>query len=59
MISAKLLFSATPTYGHILPLVPLMQAAIDPGHTVGLLSSARFRTTTVLVAEWYILEVLV
>ncbi|MFI6045051.1 glycosyltransferase [Nocardia sp. NPDC051321] len=40
----KVLFSATPAYGHILPLVPLMQAAVDAGHTVGLLSSAGFRT---------------
>ncbi|MEU7141543.1 glycosyltransferase [Nocardia sp. NPDC046473] len=41
----KLLFSATPAFGHILPLVPLMQAAVDAGHTVGLLSSAGFRAT--------------
>ncbi|MGW5381074.1 nucleotide disphospho-sugar-binding domain-containing protein [Nocardia sp. NPDC003963] len=41
----KLLFSATPAFGHILPLVPLMQAAVAAGHTVGLLSSAGFRTT--------------
>ncbi|WP_433191937.1 glycosyltransferase [Nocardia sp. CA-107356] len=40
----KVLFSATPAYGHVLPLVPLMQAAVDAGHTVGLLSSAGFRT---------------
>ncbi|RDG37263.1 glycosyltransferase [Streptomyces corynorhini] len=39
----KLLFSATPAFGHILPLVPLMQAAVDDGHAVGLLSSAGFR----------------
>ncbi|MEV6419247.1 nucleotide disphospho-sugar-binding domain-containing protein [Streptomyces sp. NPDC051662] len=39
----KLLFSATPAFGHILPLVPLMQAAVSAGHTVGLLSSAEFR----------------
>ncbi|GAB2533805.1 hypothetical protein [Nocardia heshunensis] len=41
----KLLFRATPAYGHVLPLVPLMRAAVDAGHTVGLLSSAGFRTT--------------
>ena len=40
----KLLFSATPAFGHILPLVPLMRAAVDAGHTVGLLSSAGFRS---------------
>lgn len=39
----KLLFSATPAFGHILPLVPLMQAAVSAGHTVGLLSSAGFQ----------------
>ncbi|MFE4294979.1 glycosyltransferase [Streptomyces sp. NPDC056907] len=39
----KLLFSATPAFGHILPLVPLMQAAVSADHTVGLLSSAEFR----------------
>ncbi|WP_406293410.1 glycosyltransferase [Embleya sp. NBC_00888] len=39
----KLLFSATPAFGHILPLVPLMQAAVGAGHAVGLLSSAGFR----------------
>jgi UDP:flavonoid glycosyltransferase YjiC (YdhE family) len=39
----KLLFSATPAFGHILPLAPLMRAAVDAGHTVGLLSSAGFR----------------
>jgi hypothetical protein len=41
----KLLFSATSAFGHILPLVPLMQAAVDAGHGVGLLSSAGFRAT--------------
>ncbi|MFD2466245.1 glycosyltransferase [Amycolatopsis silviterrae] len=41
----KLLFSATPAFGHILPLVPLMQAAVDAGHAVGLLSSGGFRDT--------------
>ena len=39
----KLLFSATPAYGHVLPLVPLMQAAIGLGHSVALLTSAGFR----------------
>ncbi|MEV4972175.1 glycosyltransferase [Streptomyces scopuliridis] len=39
----KLLFSATPAFGHILPLVPLLQAAVSAGHTVGLLSTAEFR----------------
>ncbi|MEV5647357.1 hypothetical protein AB0L57_03810 [Nocardia sp. NPDC052254] len=41
----RLLFSATPAFGHILPLVPLMRAAVAAGHTVGLLSSAGFRAT--------------
>ncbi|MER6901823.1 glycosyltransferase, partial [Amycolatopsis sp. NPDC000740] len=41
----KLLFSATPAFGHVLPLVPLMQAALDAGHAVGLLSSAGFRAS--------------
>ncbi|WP_370937709.1 glycosyltransferase [Amycolatopsis sp. cg13] len=40
----KLLVSATPAFGHILPLVPLMQAAVEAGHSVGLLSSAGFRS---------------
>ena len=39
----KLLFSATPAFGHILPLVPLMQAAVDTGHAVGLVTSGGFR----------------
>lgn len=39
----KILFSATPAYGHVLPLVPLMQAAVGLGHSVGLLTSAGFR----------------
>lgn len=39
----RLLFSATPAYGHVLPLVPLMQAAVGLGHSVGLLTSAGFR----------------
>ncbi|MFD7117426.1 glycosyltransferase [Streptomyces sp. NPDC059922] len=42
-MSMKLLFSATPAFGHILPLVPLMRAAAGAGHSVGLLSSAGFR----------------
>ncbi|MFJ5682521.1 glycosyltransferase [Streptomyces sp. NPDC093099] len=42
-MSMKLLFSATPAFGHIVPLVPLMRAAVNAGHTVGLLSSAGFR----------------
>ncbi|MFB9926985.1 glycosyltransferase [Amycolatopsis halotolerans] len=39
----KLLFSATPAFGHILPLVPLMQAAVEAGHSVALLSGAGFQ----------------
>lgn len=36
----RLLFSATPAYGHLLPLVPLARAAQDQGHEVGVLTSA-------------------
>lgn len=34
----RVLFSAVPAYGHILPLAPLMEAAIAGGETVGLLT---------------------
>ncbi|WP_051499051.1 glycosyltransferase [Nocardia sp. BMG51109] len=40
----RMLFSAVPAYGHILPLAPLMAAAIDAGHTVALLASADVRS---------------
>ncbi|WP_329060252.1 glycosyltransferase [Streptomyces sp. NBC_01429] len=43
----KVMFSATPAFGHILPLVPLMQGAVDAGHVVGLLSSDGFRSAVV------------
>ncbi|WP_033290555.1 glycosyltransferase [Amycolatopsis jejuensis] len=36
----KVLFSATPAYGHILPLVPLARALRDAGHTAGFLTAA-------------------
>ncbi|MFI2362403.1 glycosyltransferase [Promicromonospora sp. NPDC019610] len=39
----RILFSAVPAYGHALPLVPLMQAAVGLGHSVGMLTSAGFR----------------
>ncbi|ASO19802.1 L-noviosyl transferase [Actinoalloteichus hoggarensis] len=38
------MFSATPAFGHVLPLIPLMRAARDAGHSVALLSGAAFRT---------------
>ncbi|WP_454860028.1 nucleotide disphospho-sugar-binding domain-containing protein [Promicromonospora soli] len=39
----RVLFSAVPAYGHILPLAPLMEAAIAGGHTVGLLAGEGVR----------------
>jgi UDP:flavonoid glycosyltransferase YjiC (YdhE family) len=35
---ARILFSANPLYGHVLPLVPLARAAIGKGHDVAVLS---------------------
>lgn len=43
----RLLFSATPAYGHILPLAGLVEAAIDAGNEVALLTSSAFRTEAV------------
>ncbi|MGC7095174.1 glycosyltransferase [Amycolatopsis lurida] len=34
----RILFTAVPAHGHILPLAPLMAAAIHCGHSVGLLT---------------------
>jgi len=39
----RVLFSAVPAYGHILPLAPLMEAALLDGHAVGLLTSESVR----------------
>lgn len=39
----RVLFSAVPGYGHILPLAPLMEAAITGGHTIGLLTGEGVR----------------
>ncbi|AOS64719.1 glycosyltransferase [Actinoalloteichus hymeniacidonis] len=39
----RMLFSAVSAYGHILPLAPLMQAAVDAGHDVALLTSEGVR----------------
>ncbi|MEB3370843.1 hypothetical protein [Saccharopolyspora mangrovi] len=39
----RILFSATPAYGHVLPLAPLMQAAVAAGHAVALTTSAGVR----------------
>ncbi|MFF0161898.1 glycosyltransferase [Streptomyces sp. NPDC005263] len=35
----RFLFSAVPAHGHILPLVPLMEAAAEAGHSVALLTA--------------------
>lgn len=39
----RVLFSAVPAYGHILPLAPLMEVAIAGGHAVGLLTGEGVR----------------
>ena len=39
----RVLFSAVPAYGHILPLAPLMEAAIAGGHTIGVLTGEGVR----------------
>lgn len=36
----RILFSGVPAYGHLLPLAPLLDAALRSGHAVGLLTSA-------------------
>lgn len=36
----RILFSSVPAYGHLLPLAPLVHAAIDAGHAVALTTSA-------------------
>lgn len=36
----RILFSSVPAYGHLLPLAPLMHAAIDARHSVALTTSA-------------------
>ncbi|MBK1784769.1 nucleotide disphospho-sugar-binding domain-containing protein [Prauserella cavernicola] len=36
----RLLFSAVPAHGHVLPLAPLMSAALDLGHEVAVVVSA-------------------
>lgn len=40
----RILFSAVSAYGHILPLAPLMTAAVDGGHEVALLANEDVRT---------------
>lgn len=35
----RILFSTVPAYGHLLPLAPLMTAALADGHVVGVLTS--------------------
>ncbi|WP_222844523.1 hypothetical protein [Saccharomonospora sp. CUA-673] len=40
----RILFSATPAYGHILPLAPLMHAAGEAGHAVALTTSPGIRS---------------
>lgn len=39
----RILFTAVPAYGHLLPLAPLLTAAIHSGHTVGLLTGANVK----------------
>ncbi|WP_328603780.1 glycosyltransferase [Amycolatopsis sp. NBC_00345] len=41
----RILFSATPAYGHVLPLGSLMRAAVEAGHAVALATSAGARDT--------------
>jgi hypothetical protein len=36
----RILFSATPAAGHVLPLLPLADAAADAGHEVAFLTGA-------------------
>jgi UDP:flavonoid glycosyltransferase YjiC (YdhE family) len=43
----RLLFSATPAYGHVLPLSALAEAAVEAGHDVALLTSPGFRSEAV------------
>lgn len=38
--SMRILFSGVPAYGHLLPLASLIGAALDGGHTVGLVTAA-------------------
>ncbi|WP_016700605.1 hypothetical protein [Actinoalloteichus spitiensis] len=39
----RILFSAVPAHGHVLPLAPLMEAAVASGHSVALLASESVR----------------
>lgn len=39
----RILFSSTPGFGHIAPLIPLVRAGRDAGHEVSLLTSAGMR----------------
>lgn len=39
----RLLFSATPAFGHLVPLVPFARAALRMGHAVGVLTGGRMR----------------
>lgn len=39
----KILFTAVSAHGHVLPLGPLMQAALDDGHDVALIASEGLR----------------
>ncbi|HEY3709114.1 MAG TPA: nucleotide disphospho-sugar-binding domain-containing protein [Amycolatopsis sp.] len=39
----RILFSAVPAHGHLLPLAPLMEAAVAGGNTVGLLGGPGVR----------------
>ncbi|BDZ51374.1 glycosyl transferase [Frondihabitans sucicola] len=41
----RLLLSAVPAHGHVLPLAPLARAALSRGHDVAILTSAGLRAT--------------
>jgi hypothetical protein len=43
----RLLFSATPAYGRVLPLSALIDAAVEAGHDAALLTSLGFQAKAV------------
>jgi UDP:flavonoid glycosyltransferase YjiC (YdhE family) len=43
----RLLFSATPAYGRVLPLSALIDAAVEAGHDAALLTSLGFQAEAV------------
>lgn len=40
---SRILFTAVSAHGHVLPMAPLMGAALESGHTVALIASAELR----------------